>query len=261
MPQHTDILFYLLLRTLPIARICDVGSKDGAQALVFRRVAPSAAIQAFEANPDHAASMARDPALASARIEVTHVGVSDRAGTARIHVVAVNDGEEWADGASSLKPRTDGTHFDLGVVVPTRRLEDLVDADQVPGRTLALWIDTEGLSYEVLAGVGRLADRLSLVHVEVEAHPFWAGQHLEDDVLLLAAELGLVEIARGSIQVQHDVVLMHREVLRRFRIRVFLVRAAAALGGRFRSGSGVSHRLARVFRLAVLRKDRGTASP
>jgi predicted O-methyltransferase YrrM len=58
---YTKYLFVTLLRSLACDLILDVGSRDGQESLIFAHQCPDVRIVAFEANPENAARMLRDP--------------------------------------------------------------------------------------------------------------------------------------------------------------------------------------------------------
>jgi FkbM family methyltransferase len=87
---NTRRLFCRLLRTFDIATVCDVGSMDGSDALLFRRVLPRAAILALEPNPGNFALMAADTRLERAGIRVSPAAASDRGSLAPFFVIAAD---------------------------------------------------------------------------------------------------------------------------------------------------------------------------
>ena len=65
------------------------------------------------------------------------------------------------------------------------------------------------VEYGVLKGMEGAADRIKLIHIEVEATEIWPGQKLEREVLALAEDLGFVTLARGRGEAQRDVILVN----------------------------------------------------
>lgn len=51
MITNTKILFCAVLKAMDVDCVCDIGSRDGDQAILFRQLRPNAAVLAFEANP------------------------------------------------------------------------------------------------------------------------------------------------------------------------------------------------------------------
>lgn len=196
---NTRRLFCRLLRTLDIATVCDVGSMDGADALLFRRMLPKAAILALEPNPGNFALMAADTRLARARIRVLPAAASDRASLAPFYVIAADyaRGRDLARrGMSSLHERSDWTRLSSVVEVPTVRLDELLVSERLHGGPLALWIDTEGMALEVIRGGSGVLRATRMIHVEVETQPIIGKQQrLFADVERALIEAGFVLLA------------------------------------------------------------------
>ena len=53
MKLNTDILFTFLLKTIKPCMVMDIGSRDGLNSVVFRKILTQAEIVAFEASPDN----------------------------------------------------------------------------------------------------------------------------------------------------------------------------------------------------------------
>jgi FkbM family methyltransferase len=214
MAFDTRRLFLRLLRTLDIEVVCDAGSMDGRDALRFRRCARDADIIALEPNPANFERMQSEVSLATAGIELVQVAAAHFDGDAPFHLVPAPPGpdERGRRGMSSLLERADARFTGPSITTPVRRLDGLLGA-RVRDRRLALWIDTEGMAFETLAGAAGLAQSLELVHVEVEAEPcIAASQHLYPDVEALLRSWGFIELATNSSagSVQFDAVFVRR---------------------------------------------------
>jgi FkbM family methyltransferase len=225
MAFDTRRLFHRLLRTLDIEVVCDAGSMDGRDALRFRRCVREADIIALEPNPANFQRMQSEMALATAGIELLQVAAAHFDGEAPFHLVPAPPGpdERGRRGMSSLLERADARFMGPSITTPVRRLDGLLGA-RVRDRRLALWIDTEGMAFETLAGAAGLAQSLELVHVEVESEPcIAASQHLYRDVDALLRGWGFIELATNSSagSIQFDAVYVHRRPDRRawWRIR------------------------------------------
>jgi len=195
----TRRLFLKLLRTLPIDTVCDVGSMDGYDALRFRRVLPAAEVIAFEPNPRNFDLMEADARLPRRRIRILPFAVSDRDAEAPFFVVGARYARNRdlpRRGISSLHPRADSSSVAEVVQVRTVRLDDVLEKDSRAAR-IALWIDTEGMAFEAIAGAERVLARTQMLHVEVETAPFIGARQkllpdiermLETDFALLATD-------------------------------------------------------------------------
>lgn len=206
MIANTRRLFSWLLRPMRIEVVCDVGSMDGADALRFRERLPSARIYAFEANPENYKRMAVDPALRERSIQVLPFAVGDANGTAEFFLVGADYSRpNDSRGMSSLYRRTDQFAPVAVAQVKTVRLDSFLTNEHAAHARVALWIDTEGAAYEVIAGMQGVLRQVQVLHVEVEAAPLiGAEQKLYPDVKSLLHAMGFSELAtdrdRGRLQ-------------------------------------------------------------
>lgn len=204
-------LFYLLIKNTRPQSVYDIGSLDGSDALRFRQFLPKARIIAFEANPNHYEKMRENNMLKKEKIEVFHNAVSDRDGTLNFYVERVSDKKDdaWRQGISSLRKRLGDSLGAKIVKVPVVRLDTFVKEHDKLYQNLALWIDVEGSSFEVLKGIEGIMNKISVVHAEVEDVEIWQGQKLENDVENLMSKMGFVRLAKGFNDPQHDVVFIN----------------------------------------------------
>ncbi|MBN2505966.1 MAG: FkbM family methyltransferase [Verrucomicrobia bacterium] len=191
MITNTKTLFAALLKLFRVDGVCDIGSCDGSQALLFRDVRPEARIFAFEANPLNYEAMRRQPRLGERRIEVVPCAISNADGTANFHVTDVDYSAQDANkGTSSLLVRTDLAVREV-VEVRTRRLDRFIEEHAPEVQRLGLWIDVEGAEYGVLEGMAGIQERVMAVHVETARVPLRQGQKPLADVTQLLGSYGL----------------------------------------------------------------------
>lgn len=224
MIANTRRLFCWLLRSMRIDVVCDVGSMNGADALRFRGALPAARIYAFEANPENYRRMAADTALAEGSIRVLPHAVSDANGTATFFLVGADYSRpNDARGMSSLYRRT-GEFAPVAVApVDTVRLDSFLANESTAPARVALWVDTEGTAYEVIAGMRGVLQQIQLLHVEVENEPLiGAHQKLYPDVKKILQSMGFRELAtdRDPGRSQFNVVYVRRQPQWRMRARV-----------------------------------------
>jgi FkbM family methyltransferase len=217
---NTRRLFLKLLRTFEIDTVCDVGSMDGTDALRFRRVLPAAEIIAFEPNPRNFALLQTDARLERRRIRVLPIAASDHDGEAPFFVVAaryIRNLDVPRRGMSSLHRRSDGSVLAETVRVSTVRLDRALGADGRRRRRLALWIDTEGMAYEAIAGAANVLDHTQMLHVEVETVPcIGAEQRLFPEVeeLLLVAGFAILATDQPRTAMQFNALFVRADRLR-----------------------------------------------
>jgi FkbM family methyltransferase len=194
---NTQRLFTQLLPKMQVSAICDVGSMNGADAVLFSSALPRSKIYAFEPNPRNFRLMeARGEFFQGRNISVVPLAASNHDGVADLFIVAA--GYSQSDprrGMSSLYRRC-GEWAPANIVpVETTRLDSFLDARCPAEARLALWIDAEGAAYEVIEGLGERAGHVQLVHVEVETSPcIGANQKLYPQVKALLQRLGMTEL-------------------------------------------------------------------
>lgn len=208
----TKYLFRALVAVLRPEIICDVGSCDASDALQFEKLQPDAKIYAFEANPKQATLIEKRLQQAGSRIQLQQKAILNK--TASIEIAMVPEAGNNR-GVSTLRDRVDGENSGWDrITVTAAPLDQCIDKPMTD-RGMALWIDVEGHTYEVLEGCRTLTPHIAFIHAEVETQIVWKGQKLASDVLNLADDMGLMLIARGS-GIQHDLVFIHPELFERY---------------------------------------------
>lgn len=206
----TKYAFHLLAAFLKPDVILDIGSMDGADSKRFAKLVPAARIVAFEGNPYNYRAMCADEEISTASIRVENRLVSDVPGGSRFFVQRpeVDDTAFNRGTSSTLERSLEGARTEE-VVLDAVRVDDFLNSEYPSASRVAAWVDVEGFSYGVLGSMKRVVDRIKLLHVEVETTEVWPGQKLESDVLALAKDMGFVTLARGSGDVQRDVILVN----------------------------------------------------
>jgi FkbM family methyltransferase len=197
MVLNTRRMFVALLPQLGIDTVCDVGSMNGAEALVFRRAVPRARVFAFEPNPGNLRLMQSDARMRDNAIEIVPVAVTDYDGEALFHLVKADySAAHDRRGMSSLYERAEPGLRDRSVMTRTARLDTILGERQRDGRRIAMWIDVEGKAFEALTGALGILDEVQLLHVEVETRAcIGAAQKLHPEVTALLASAGFFELA------------------------------------------------------------------
>ncbi|HEY4210577.1 MAG TPA: FkbM family methyltransferase [Steroidobacteraceae bacterium] len=214
---NTRRLFVKLLSTLGIGTICDIGSMDAADALLFRDAARESTIYAFEPNPDNFRLMQTNRSIQAENIQVVPMAVTDHDGEADFFIVEADYAKRDAQrGMSSLYRRSDDWSVTAAVVrVMTTRLDTFLADKCASDAHLALWIDTEGKAHEVLEGITGVAERVDLVHVEVETTPcIGSNQKLYPQVKALLGRLGFTELATDQAvsQIQFNALFVRSDL-------------------------------------------------
>jgi FkbM family methyltransferase len=227
---NTQRLFTRLLATSRINVVCDVGSMNGADALNFRDAVPEASIYAFEPNPTNLGLMRANRALQERNIQVVPLAATNSDGEAMFFLVDADYflQNDCRRGMSSLYKR-EGDWASADVVrVKTTRLDTFLADKCAPDARLALWIDTEGKAFEVIEGMAGMADRVLLLHVEVEtAACIGMDQKLYSDVKARLEQLGFAELATDHAPhcTQFNALFLRSDLVTQFRTRASLVHA------------------------------------
>jgi FkbM family methyltransferase len=204
----TKYAFHALLWLGEPEVVLDIGSMDGSDSKRFRTLVPRAEIVAFEGNPYNYQAMLSDPQIGRRGIRVENRLVSDGEGESSFFVQRPTGTGNFNRGASSMTRRDQIGATTEEVRLQSVSVESFLLREYPRASSVALWVDVEGHAHTVFGGLGSVADRVKLIHVEVETGELWSGQKLEADVLRLASSLGFVAVARGAHSLQRDVILV-----------------------------------------------------
>jgi FkbM family methyltransferase len=249
MRVDTAKLFERLLPHVAPGVICDVGSMNGADAMRCSRAVPGAKVFAFEPNPYNLAPMLADATLRELGVEVIGQAVAEQQTVAPFHVLRADySTPNYQRGRSSMYPAVVAAEHLEVVEVPTVRLDAFLASRMDAVARLAIWVDAEGMAYEVLAGASGVRANVALVHVEVERVPCMnASQKLYADVKHLLESWGLEEIATDGRDhfTQFNVVYVRAGLGRGLALRIAAFKAWGALSTIF---FGAGRRLRRLVR-------------
>jgi FkbM family methyltransferase len=192
MLTNTKALFAGLVKEAQADCICDIGSRDGKQAILFRHLRPDARVFAFEANPMLFREMQSNPRLASERVEVYPHAISDREGTMDFFVVDVDyETNDDNRGMSSLFKRPNDKIKEV-LKVQTFRIDSFLREHAANANRICLWIDAEGAEYFIAQGMSGLKDRVYALHVETALFDMVPNQKLYPEVKALLGSFGFV---------------------------------------------------------------------
>jgi FkbM family methyltransferase len=214
MQLGTQILFFLLVLVVHPDLVCDIGSLDASMALFIRKILPSSQIIAFEANPRNFELMKENYSLKRNRIEIEKKAVWNRDESLIFYLESVSSSADFLRrGISSTRKRKEGSLGIEEVRVIATRLDSYVEKLENCPNKIALWIDVEGGSYEVIESIKKIRRLVKILHVEVETKEVWIGQKLKPEVEELLEKLGFFLVAHGSNSIQHDLVFVNKSTL------------------------------------------------
>lgn len=227
---NTHRLFASLLPRMQISVICDVGSMNGADAVIFSAAAPRSSVYAFEPNPLNFRLMeARRDFFQERNISLVPAAATNYDGVAEFFLVEAQYSQaDPRRGMSSLYRRSGESA--AVVRVRTTRLDSFLVAECPGEARVAVWIDAEGAAYEVIEGLAGVVERVQLLHVEIETSPcIGANQKVYPEVKALLRRLGFSELATDQVrdQVQFNALFFRAALSRwmRLQIRACLVYA------------------------------------
>lgn len=196
----TGFFFVSLIKKLGIDLTCDIGSCDGANALMFKKAMPNSHVIAFEANPHNYNSMIHDERLE--KIEIHNLAVFDKNQDAEFFVVEADYQSDLGDnnferGMSSLLERNDIATKEK-VKVRCTRLDAFFGQHSLDYDEIALWIDVEGVGYQAFCGASDILNSVWLVHMELDKAEFAEGLKTPDEVEASLKEFGFIKIASND---------------------------------------------------------------
>ena len=178
-----------VLRLLPqMSFVIDVGTNVGQFAIVARHCWPVARIISFEPLPVPAARL-HAVFEGDERFECRPVALTDRAGLAAFHMT----GQDDSSSLLKVAPRQVAEFATQEVAVlqvTTARLDDVVDAADLPDGPLLLKLDTQGTELDVLRGGTKVLERTDHLIVEISFVELYEGQPQGAEILRYLLESG-----------------------------------------------------------------------
>ena len=251
MVTNSKSLFVASLKAFSVDCVCDIGSRDGDQSILFRDVLPDATVIAFEANPFNYSRMEADARLRGRRIELFPLAVSESKGSARFHITDVDYSNPQENrGTSSLLP-SENVKAKETIEVQTCRLDEFINGHFPACSRIGLWIDVEGAEFSVLKGISDIREKVVVIHLETARKPFRDGQKPYTDVAALLQDLGFTAVGSNmkASDTWGDVVFLRTDLLREQRVTVMLCQA-----------KGLASYWGRVDHTAVFLKERWPAA-
>jgi FkbM family methyltransferase len=260
-PTNAKVLFSGLIKAIGVDCICDIGSCDGSQSLLFRDICPSVTVLAFEANPINYRAMQAREALRTAGIQIFGFAISNKQATATFHVSDVDYSDASQNVGTSSFYLREGLAVKETIQVETRRIDEFILERFPEKRRVAIWIDVEGAEYIALEGMEKVADRVVAVHVETAVVPMRSGQRTLSELQPLMARYGF-KICGSNIRRDDswgDVVFLNQAAADAIGWRLWLCRIKAKASYRLKADQSASYlkrrfpRLHRLLRRVYLR--------
>ncbi len=221
-------LFLSTVSALNVRLVLELGAAEAGFSRQVRPLVPKAVVHALEANPYVHRKHRKEVEAADVRYH--NLAVGGRTGQATFNVGRRKSGENLSPTKTNNSILTKiGDRDYEGVDVPMTTVDDFVAEQALVQLPCAMWVDVEGLAFDVLSGAFRtLPDTLALM-VEVEDRPFWEGQVLSSEVKVLLSNAGFVPIARDfEYSGQYNMLFVARERMQDIYLRMILELAFAA---------------------------------
>jgi FkbM family methyltransferase len=156
--------------------IIEVGAREASFSLQAKKLVPDTKVYAFEANPYVHKRYARK--CKRRGVNYLQLGVSNLTGNLDFNV---DPSKELSDGSHSFLKRVNSENLEQ-ISVGCTTLDDFFMPKISESDNVAIWIDVEGLSGQVLEGATKLLSHVQSLYIEVEHKAFWENQILAGEV-------------------------------------------------------------------------------
>lgn len=183
--KELDLRFYELLKEKNVDLFLEVGAFDAETSVKVKNTLPSCEVYAYEANVYNYEKF-KD---ARSNINYEHLALSNFVGETNFYVQLSNNGRIMPKTKknNSLLKRTEKNVQYETVTVKVDTIDNLFQDDK---RNTGMWIDVEGVGYEVLLGANGLLENTSVIKIEVESFQFWKDQIMDNKIINLLSDKG-----------------------------------------------------------------------
>ncbi len=171
--------------------IVEVGAREASFSLQMRNMLKDSKIHAFEANP-HVYEEFHDEIVLK-NISYYNLGVSNHSGTG---IFLLDDSKEKIDGSHSLLGRSNKVNSYSQLEIQLTTLDQVLCEEINDDAKVCLWIDAEGLGYQVLEGARKVLEHTQSIFIEVEHKKFWENQTLAPQIISLLESYDFHLVAR-----------------------------------------------------------------
>lgn len=178
-----DNLFFKLSRVLKVRTLLECGAHEATASRRFLEGGGNRSI-AIEANPE--IFKIQTAKSAAYGVEILNIGLADKPGHMTFNIPEKN----LAAASFLSKGKASDT-----CKIETTTIDLLIESQAITGR-LALWVDVEGFSYQVLSGATETleASDTCVLVVEMEDAQLWQGQKTMSDVGPIIEGYGFVPV-------------------------------------------------------------------
>lgn len=148
-------------------------------------------IVAFEANPYVYHEFYND--IVSKDIDYHNLGISNVFG---VGVFLLDDSKDKVEGSHLFLGKSNKAESYSHLEIDLITLDKALSQDIIEGANFCLWIDAEGLDYQVLEGARNVLEHTQSIFIEVEHKRFWENQTLRPQVTELLETFDFHLVAR-----------------------------------------------------------------
>jgi len=171
--------------------VVEVGAREASFSLQMRSLLPGSKIHAFEAN-SHVYREFYD-AITSKDISYHNVGISNNSG---VGIFLLDDSKDKIDGSHSFLGKSNKVESYSHLEITLSTLDKALGQEIHDESNFCLWIDAEGLGYQVLEGARSVLERTQSIFIEVEHKKFWENQTLAPQIIELLETYDFHLVAR-----------------------------------------------------------------
>jgi FkbM family methyltransferase len=174
----------------------EVGCFEGSASKHLSTKLPNCRVTAYEANPINFEHFSKE--LTNYNINYVNKAISNFNGDTIFFLLNPTKKNIKSSLAKRSKPRKT-----TPVLVKCDTLNNL---HYNVNHTYCMWIDAEGVGYEVLEGASDILDNTKYILIEVEKEQFWVGQKLDTDVISLLKLKGFAAVAKDREFSQYNIL-------------------------------------------------------
>jgi FkbM family methyltransferase len=189
-PKEPTAQLIAVLAHFRITCVLDVGANVGQYGALLRAWGYPGRIISFEPQAGAHAALERRAAGDPAWRVAPPIALGDRAGQIELEVSAESDMSSVLPQSALLRRLSPSSAVVRKEAVPLSRLDEVAGRYLTPDDRVFLKVDAQGYEAQVLAGAGRLLDRLAGIQLEMSLVPLYEGERAFRALLDELAALG-----------------------------------------------------------------------
>lgn len=212
--KYLDENFFKLLKVLDIYSLIECGANEASASMLANSMGLKAL--AIEANPE---TFQKVTPPSNKDFEKVNFGLSDKDGLLEFYTPVNNP----TAGNATFRP-SKGKDYHVSSV-QVKRLDELLEPKRYAASAFALWVDVEGMQFEVLNGALETLknQNCKMIKIEVEDSALFGGQRwLSRDVVNFLEKLDYVLIYRDfEHESQYNLLFLKRSAFETFDLDEF----------------------------------------